>query len=255
MTSLRALKRKADISSDRHSGSPVLPGSGCGVSLSRQSSQASRFSSGHADRRPDWLQCMRTKFHNALVCETDGAGACFSMGYCGTLREKLGVKLSASRAQGEKHPRFLGKSHLDRIREERVTPFVQGSHEVRLGMDCSTFAIAPFSSVGIERKVSHVVVAGLFPMVDRQRLTIVLAIETGPHVFYAARFSLREDELQPVSPQHQNVSPFRAKETTKAQEFAIGLIGCMIARGHIGVEQLNPHAVVIAGMRSLYESS
>ena len=27
----------------------------------------------------------------------------------------------------------------------------------------------------------------------------------------------REEDLQPVSPQHQNVSPFRAEETTKAQ--------------------------------------
>src|SRR5580700_5336151 len=132
----------------------------------------------------------------------------------------LGVSLSAKRSHchgPERQARLSDKSHLDRIREERVTPLVQGAHEVRLGVDCSTFALEPFSSVGIERKVSHVVVAGLFPMVDRQRLTIVLAIETGPHVFYAARFSLREDELQPVSPQHQNVSPFRAEETTKTQ--------------------------------------
>src|SRR5882724_1529469 len=150
------------------------------------------------------------------------------------------------------------KSHLDRIREKRVTPLVQRPHEVRLGVDGSTLAIAPFSSVGIERKVSHVVFAGLFPMVDRQRLAIVLAIETGRHAFYAARLSpmvLREDHLRSVAPQHQNVPPFRAEETTKAQQFAIGLIGRMIARGHIGVEQSNPHAVVIAGMRCFHESA
>src|SRR6266566_7006977 len=123
-------------------------------------------------------------------------------------------------------------------------------------MDCSTFAIAPFSSIGIERKMPHVVLAGLFPMLDRQRLAVVLAIEIGSHPLYAARLSrmvFREDDLQPVSPQHQNVSPFRAEETTKAQQFAIGLIGGMIARGHIGVEQLNLHAVVIARRRSFYE--
>jgi len=123
-------------------------------------------------------------------------------------------------ARGGSHARFLDRSHLDRIREERVTPLVQGSHEVRLGVDCSTFALELFSSVRIEWKVSHVVVAGLFPMVDRQRLTIVLAIQTGPYTFYAARLSpmvLREDDLQPVSPQHQNVPPFRAEETTKVQ--------------------------------------
>jgi hypothetical protein len=36
-----------------------------------------------------------------------------------------------------------------------------------------------------------------------------LAIKTGPHAFYAARLPrmvLREDDLRPVSPQHQNVS-------------------------------------------------
>src|ERR1035438_134951 len=95
---------------------------------------------------------------------------------------------------------FVRKSHLDGIREESVTPLVQGPHEVRLGVDCSTFAIAPFSSVGIERKVLHVVFAGLFPMIDRQRLTIVLAIETGSHAFYATRLSpmvLREHEHHP----------------------------------------------------------
>ena len=68
-------------------------------------------------------------------------------------------------------------SNLDRIRKERVTPLVQGPHEVGLCVDCSTLAVAPFSSVGIERKVPHVVIAGLFPMLDRQRLTIVLAVE------------------------------------------------------------------------------
>src|ERR1700674_5015095 len=159
----------------------------------------------------------------------------------GARRERgmLGVNLPAKLVtftRSERQARFSDKSHLDRIREERFTPLIQRPHEVRLGVDCLTFAIAPFSSVGIERKVSHVVVASLFPMFDRQRLTIVLAIETGPHAFYAARLSpmmLREDDLQPVSPQHQNVSPFRAEETTKAQQFAIGLIGRMIARGHI----------------------
>jgi hypothetical protein len=50
--------------------------------------------------------------------------------------------------------------------------------------------------------VSHVVVAGLFPMVDRQRLTIVLAIETGPHAFYAAG-------LSPMVPRKDDSTRFR----------------------------------------------
>src|ERR1700736_4202387 len=149
-------------------------------------------------------------------------------------------------------------SDLDRICEQHITPFIQGPHKVGFGMDCSTLTIAPFSSIGIEGKMPHVVLAGLFPMLDRQRLAIVLAIEIGSHPFYAARLSrmvLREDDLQPVPPQHQNVSPFRAEETTKAQQFAIGSIGCMIARGHIRVEQLNPDTVAIVGMRSSHESA
>jgi len=77
----------------------------------------------------------------------------------------LGVSLSPKRshvARRRRHARFSDESNLDRIREERVT-LVQGPHEVRLREDCSTFAIAPFSSIGIQRKVSHVVFAGLFP--------------------------------------------------------------------------------------------
>ena len=64
---------------------------------------------------------------------------------------------------------------------------------------------------------------------------------------------LRENDLQPVSPHHQNVSPFGTEETTKVQQFAIGLIGSLIVRCHIGVEQLNSHAVAIAGMRLFHE--
>src|SRR5258708_39310098 len=135
-------------------------------------------------------------------------------------RRSLSAKRSHWHGAEGKQARFSDKSHLDRIREERVTPLVQRPHEVRLGVDCLTFAIVPFSPVGIERKVSHVVFASLFPMFDRQRLTIVLAIQTGSHAFYAGRLPpivLREADLRPVSPQHQNVSPFRAEETTKAQ--------------------------------------
>src|SRR6202166_952425 len=50
--------------------------------------------------------------------------------------------------RGGRQSRFSNKSHLDRIREQRDAPLVQGPHEVRLGVDCSTLAIAPFSSVG-----------------------------------------------------------------------------------------------------------
>ena len=95
-------------------------------------------------------------------------------------------------------------------------------------------------------------------MVDRQRFAIVLAIKAGPYAFYATRLSpmvLREDDLRPVSPEHQNVSPFRAEEATKAQQFAIGLIWCIIARSHIGGEQLNPYAVAIAIMHCFHESA
>src|SRR3954451_20779259 len=67
--------------------------------------------------------------------------------------ERYGLRQAVTLAPGGRQARFSDKSHLDRIREERVTPLVQGPHEIRLDVDCSTFAIAPFSSVGIERKV------------------------------------------------------------------------------------------------------
>jgi hypothetical protein len=36
------------------------------------------------------------------------------------------------------------------------------------GLENRPFAVTPFSSVGIERKMPHAVIAGLFPMLDRQ---------------------------------------------------------------------------------------
>ncbi len=60
------------------------------------------------------------------------------------------------------------RSNLNCVRKERVTPCVKGPHKVRLSMDCSTFAIKPFSPVGIERKMPNVIVAGLLPMLDGQ---------------------------------------------------------------------------------------
>ncbi|SRR6266536_866970 len=71
---------------------------------------------------------------------------------------------TATRVQGG----ALSQLNLDRVRKERVTPFVERPHKIRLGMDCQTFAIKPFSSVGIERKMPNVIVAGLLPMLDRQ---------------------------------------------------------------------------------------
>src|SRR5437879_5119719 len=107
----------------------------------------------------------------------------------------------------------------DLVGADRIVPIasVAASRDLDASSSTQRAATKIAAATNFHRKVSHVVFAGLFPMVDRQRLTIVLAIETGPHAFYAVRFSLREDEVQPVSPQHQNVSPFRAEETTKAQ--------------------------------------
>src|ERR1700676_3381897 len=136
--------------------------------------------------------------------------------------EMLGVSLSAKRSHwhGAEGKLDFRTSHILTAFAKSVSPHSYKGHMKSDWVWIARPLRSPFSSVGIERKVSHVVVAGLFPMVDRQRLTIVLAIETGPHAFYAARLSrmvLREDDLQPVSPKHQNVSPFRAEETTKAQ--------------------------------------
>jgi hypothetical protein len=46
-------------------------------------------------------------------------------------------------------------------------------------MDRLPFASKPFPTVGFERKMLDVVVAGLLPMFERQRLAVVLAVEIG----------------------------------------------------------------------------
>ena len=53
--------------------------------------------------------------------------------YCGVLCEKLGVACPSVNWPGRKHAQFWDQSNLDRIREERVTPLVQGPHEVNIG--------------------------------------------------------------------------------------------------------------------------
>src|SRR5262249_6551237 len=60
------------------------------------------------------------------------------------------------------------RSNPDRVRKKCITPLIQRPHKIRLNMDCLTFAIQPFSSVSIERKMSNVIIAGLLPMLDRQ---------------------------------------------------------------------------------------
>src|SRR5467141_2093728 len=143
--------------------------------------------------------------------------------------------------------------NLDRVRKECVTPFVERPHEIRLGMDCPTFAIKPFASVGIERKMPNVVVAGLLPMLDRQRLAIMLTVEIGLHPFHPAwlsRMVFREEDLRAIPPEHQNVPLFRAEKSTKAQQFAIGVIGRTIVRRHICIEKPNSYAVAIASTRA-----
>src|SRR5882724_7394065 len=54
------------------------------------------------------------------------------------LDDRYGSFLAVKMARSRRHVRFSDQSHLHRIREERVTPLVQGSHKVRLGVDCST---------------------------------------------------------------------------------------------------------------------
>src|SRR4029453_12162955 len=68
-------------------------------------------------------------------------------------------------------------SNFDGIRKQVIAPFVDRPLEIGLGMDTMPFAGKPFPTVGFERKMLDVVVAGLLPMFDRQRLAIVLAVE------------------------------------------------------------------------------
>src|SRR6266542_4451299 len=81
----------------------------------------------------------------------------------------------------------------------------------------------------------------------------MLAVEIGLHPFNPARLSrmlLREEDLWAIPPEHQNVPLFWAEKSTKAQQFAVGVIGLTIARGHVCIEKPNSHAVAIGSMRS-----
>src|SRR5580700_8779597 len=106
-------------------------------------------------------------------------------------------------------------------------------------MNCPTFAIKPFASVGVEWKMSNVIVASLLPMLDRQRLAVMLAVEISLHSFHPAwlsRVLLHEEDLRAVPPEHQNVPLLRAEKSTKTQQFAVGLVGRTIVRGHICIK-------------------
>ena len=70
-------------------------------------------------------------------------------------------------------------SNLDRVRKELFTPLIERPHEIRLGMDRVPLTGKPFSSVSFKRKMLDVIIAGLLPMFDRERLAIVLAVEIG----------------------------------------------------------------------------
>jgi hypothetical protein len=59
-------------------------------------------------------------------------------------------------------------SYFDSARKERIAPFVERPHEIRLGVDRPAFAVEPLSPVGVERKMPDVIVASLLPMLDRQ---------------------------------------------------------------------------------------
>ena len=86
----------------------------------------------------------------------------------------------------------------------------------------------------------------------------MLALKIGPQPLYPtwlSRMLLREIDLWPIAPEHQNVSFFRTEEPAKAQEFAARLIGCKIIRGHVGIEQPNPHSVAIAGAQPVRKST
>jgi hypothetical protein len=67
-----------------------------------------------------------------------------------------------------------------------------------------------------------VIIAGLLPMFDRERLAIVLAVEIGAYAGNSPGFALLafgEEDFWPVTPKHKDVAPLRAVEAAEAQEF------------------------------------
>src|SRR6266540_5966779 len=86
----------------------------------------------------------------------------------------------------------------------------------------------------------------------------MLAVGIGLHPFHPAwlpRMLFREENLRAVPPEHQNVPLFRAKKSTKAQQFAVGVIGRTIVRGHICIEKPNSQAIEIASTRPSCEAT
>ena len=88
----------------------------------------------------------------------------------------------ARRSKGEAAFSHKLALELDGIAEQGVAPCIKWPLEVRLGVDTLAFALHPFPSVGLEREVLDVVIASLFPMVDRQWLAVMLALKIGPDV-------------------------------------------------------------------------
>src|SRR4029077_310396 len=113
------------------------------------------------------------------------------------------------------------RSDIDRIAEQLIAPWIERTIEVRLGVDGAAFALGPFLPISLEGKMPDVIVARLFPMLDRQRFAVMLAIEIGLDLAHAARraaMAFGEADLRPVAPQHQNVPLLRPVEAAEVEQ-------------------------------------
>ena len=93
-------------------------------------------------------------------------------------------------------------------------------------MDGLAFALGPFLAIGLEREVPDVVVASLLPMIDGERLAVMLAVEVDLDLAHADRMAAMpfgEMDLRAVPPQHQNVPLLRAVEAAEVKQRLISL--------------------------------
>src|SRR5215217_5983231 len=115
-------------------------------------------------------------------------------------------------------------SDPDGVGKQRVAPLIQRAHEIGFGMDRAAFALLPFAPVGFERKMLYVIVAGLFPVFDRERLPVVLTIELGQHALHAtglAAMLRAKEHFRAAAPEHQDFPKLRTEEAAEIQQLPL----------------------------------
>ncbi len=93
-----------------------------------------------------------------------------------------------------------------------------------------------------------VVIARFLPLFERDRFAVVLAIKIRHDLADPGGLPCVKpliSDLRYISPQHQNISPFGAEETTEAKQALSLHERSMVFGCHVGIEQPNPHSIAL----------